>query len=495
MLRTLQKQRLLKMLRPGDPPFKILILDSSTQEILSPILRVSDLRDAGVTAHFLISNARSQIKDVPAFYFISSTELLVGDLEKDMYALYYLNSSSSFKRSELESIADMASGKQIALKIQSVCDQFLQFVSLQEDLFTLNISNSFINRNEPECLRSATMGLFSVFATLNEMPFIVSGSTEIGKMLEQKIKNTKIIKPGVKKPLLIIANRDFDVVTPTRHVMGYVELLHDIFNIKLNKVGNINLDTDSEFFKSNYFSDFPVVAEIVEKDLHNYKKELALRSLTDKSDKSEIQAALENAPHLQKKGEIINSNLNICVKILEEVKKRKLDDFYRMEENFDQSEIMELSTKGNDNDIMRLCISLLNSKNADLVGPILQKRNMSDAVISYFRQEIKNEDGFRSKVKKLIFKKNLPIYTFVEDVLGQIRNQSFQDLTHDPGHTGIFLSEISTIFVYIHGGATYLELKALKELEKIYKVPVILGGSEILNADEMLKQIGLEQQQ
>lgn len=489
MLRTLQKQRLLKMLKPGDPPFKILILDAFTQEILSPILRVSDLRDAGVTAHFLVSNNRSQIKDVPAFYFISSVEGIIGDLEKDMYASYYLNSSSSFKRSELESIADAASRKQVALKVQQVYDQFLQFISLQEDLFTLNISNSFTNRNESECLRFASLGLFSIFVTWNEMPFIVSGNAEIGRMVEQKIRNTKLIRPGVKKPLLIIVNRDFDVVTPTKHVMGYVELMHDIFNVRLNKVEDINLDTDSEFFKANCFSDFPTVADIVGKELHSYKKELALRSLTDKSDKSEIQAALESAPHLQKKGEIVNSNLNICEKILEEVKKRKLDDFYRMEESFDQDEIMDLCSQGNDNDIIRLCISLLNSKNSDLVGPILQKRNINDPVISYFRQEIKSEDGFGSKVKNLIFKKNLPIYSFVENVLGQIKHQNFQDATFDPSHAGIFQSEISRIVVYIHGGATYLELKALKDLERIHKIPIVLGGSEILNADEMLNQV------
>lgn len=493
MLRTLQKQRLIKMLSPENPPFKILILDNLTQEILGPILKVSDLRDAGVTAHFLSTSSRSFINEIPAFYFISNLEPIEKDLNKDLYGSYFINSSFSFKRNELEKIAQIASQKQIALKIQSVFDQFLQFISLQEDLFTFNIKNSFIDRNNNSNLRFCVCGLMSIFSTLNEVPFIVSNDkSELGKMLEQKIRNIKIIKGNIKKPLLIILNREFDVFTPTKHVMGYIELIQDLFNIKLNKneENAINIDPDSEFYKNNLFLDFPIVAETVHKELHNYKKELALRSLNEKSDKSQIQSALANAPHLQKKSEIINSNLTICSKILDLVKNRKISDFYAMEENFDQNEILDLCTNGTENDILRLCIQLLNSKNMDLIDPILEKRGISTKKIEYFRKMVKNEFGFGAKFKNLLFKKNTPIYTFVESVFNQIKNQNFDGLEiFDPNFTGIYQSEISRIVVFINGGATYSELKSLKELENVLKIPIILGGTEILNADEFLRQI------
>ena len=46
------------------------------------------------------------------------------------------------------------------------------------------------------------------------------------------------------------------------------------------------------------------------------------------------------------------------MKILEEVKNRKLDEFYQMEQEFDKDSLMELSEKGTTNDIIRLCISM-----------------------------------------------------------------------------------------------------------------------------------------
>lgn len=506
MLRNLQRQRLIKMLMPDNPPFKVLLLDTNTQSILSPILKISDLRDAGVTAHFLISNSRSQIKDIPAFYFISSADGIVKDLSIDLYASYYLNCSSSFKRSDLEEMAKAASEKQIAFKVQSVYDQFLQFIAVQDDLFTLNISNSFIQRNDPISLRLSAVGLFSLFTTLNEIPFIISKTSlnqssdstlkecEIGHMLETKMRNTKIIKPALKKPLLLILSRDFDLVTPLRHTMGYLELIHDIFNIRLNRASGITIDTDSEFFKNNWFLDFPTVAEIVDKELHNYKKELAVRSLSEKSDKAEIQAALENAPHLQKKNEIVNSNLNICVKVLDEIKKRKLDEFFRMEENLVEDDLIELASNGNENDILRFCITLIGTKHAELIKPILEKRGLPEKILEYF-YEAENDKGgsglagFGSKMKNILFKKNIPVYSYLENAFSQIKNQKFYDKIYDPTNSGIFLTEISRIIVYINGGATYTELKALKEFEKAYKIPVILGGSEIINADSFLDQI------
>lgn len=478
MLRTLQKQKLIKMLSPENPPFKILILDNVTQEILGSILKLSDLRDAGVSVHLLASMARTSIKDAPAFYFISSTEPIERDLSMDLYGSYYLNSSFAFKRSDLEKMAAVASERQIAPKVQSVFDQFLQFVSIQDDMFSLNIENSFIRRGEDAFLRYSVAGLMSVFCTLNEMPFIVTNERELGRMLEQKIKSTKVIKGGVKKTLLIILNRDFDVATPVKHVMGYVELIHDIFNIKLNKADNINIDTDSEFYKANMFLDFSEVASTVESELHSYKKELALRSLNEKSDKKQIHAALESAPHLQKKSEIVNSNLTLCSKILDQVKSRKLDDFYHMEENFDPNEIMELCNHGNHNDILRLCIQLIGSKNADLIDPILQKRKINSGIVSYFLRMIKNEQGLGAKVRSFLFKKSLPIYTQVENIFLQVKSQNFDGLeTYDPSYTGIYQSEISRVIVYINGGATYSELKSLKELEKVMKIPIILGGA------------------
>jgi len=226
----------------------------------------------------------------------------------------------------------------------------------------------------------------------------------------------------------------------------------------------------------------------VERTLHNYKKEMTLRSITEASNKEDIQRALDSAPHLQKQNEIITTNLSICMRILDEIRVRKLDDYYQMEQDFDKSKLMELSDSGTDTDVIRFAISLLSTKNEDLVEPLFEKRKISMDVIEYFRRNMKTMN-LTDKMKRMIFKKAAPICETVENVLNQIKNQAVTWSMDDLAQNGIYISEVSCAVVYIQGGATYGEYRALKELERAWGIPMVLGGSEILNSECFLEQI------
>lgn len=85
-LRQLQKKALLKLLNlnqeedeedsqpndllpevtSGEPVWKFLVFDKLGQDIISSVLRVSDLREAGVTVHMQLKADRQQMEDVPA---------------------------------------------------------------------------------------------------------------------------------------------------------------------------------------------------------------------------------------------------------------------------------------------------------------------------------------------------------------------------------------------------------------------------------------------
>ena len=83
-LRELQKKALLKVLNlnsedepsnsesgefqapSGDPVWKFLVFDKLGQDVISSVLRVSDLREAGVTVHMQLKADRLQMDDVPA---------------------------------------------------------------------------------------------------------------------------------------------------------------------------------------------------------------------------------------------------------------------------------------------------------------------------------------------------------------------------------------------------------------------------------------------
>jgi hypothetical protein len=83
-LREVQKRALLKVLSlnseeeqqqssdllpqpvTGDPVWKFLVFDKLGQDVISSVLRVSDLREAGVTVHMQLKADRLQMEDVPA---------------------------------------------------------------------------------------------------------------------------------------------------------------------------------------------------------------------------------------------------------------------------------------------------------------------------------------------------------------------------------------------------------------------------------------------
>ena len=54
--------------------WKVLIYDKFGQDIISPCLRLGDLRNAGITLHMPLMSSRQPIPDVPAIYFIQPTE-------------------------------------------------------------------------------------------------------------------------------------------------------------------------------------------------------------------------------------------------------------------------------------------------------------------------------------------------------------------------------------------------------------------------------------
>lgn len=52
------------------PIWKLFIMDAAAQRIVSPILKVNDLREHGVTLFLHFNAEREPVEDVPAVYFV-----------------------------------------------------------------------------------------------------------------------------------------------------------------------------------------------------------------------------------------------------------------------------------------------------------------------------------------------------------------------------------------------------------------------------------------
>ncbi len=93
----------------GELIWKVLVFDDLGMQIVSSVLRVSDLRSLGVTMHMHLSANRHRIEDVPVIYLVEPTaanlNAITGDLQKGLYSPAYINFLSSIPRPLLEDFA------------------------------------------------------------------------------------------------------------------------------------------------------------------------------------------------------------------------------------------------------------------------------------------------------------------------------------------------------------------------------------------------------
>ncbi|KAL0265875.1 UNVERIFIED_CONTAM: hypothetical protein PYX00_011592 [Menopon gallinae] len=512
MLRTCQRKRVIGFLSPGtQSPWKVLVLDSRTQDIISPLLHVNELRECNITAHFLLETKRGRVRDTPAIYFVEETEknidTIARDVLDDTYSEYHINFTGAIRRPLLERLATALSEKGRGLFVRSIFDQYMNFVALQENLFTLHRKNTF---SDPVDSGAIVQALFGVFLTLGEAPFIVpQGDSELGERLLKLIRSTKLLRDTRKKPLLILIDRQFDIRSPVEHVWTYSSLIKDLLPFDQNKVflkaenKTLELDPADDFWMKNSEEYFPVVAERVERELVDYKKEMALRCVDEKSDKKKIEEALEKAPELVRKKAAMHTHMSICLALVDLIKKRSIDDFYKIERSsFKKQDLLEISEKGEGEDILRLAISMLRSDNASVVETLLQKRKVDTRILKFFRgaeaAEQRSGTSYRQvvssimgSVKKLLPVSNeSPLSKHVEGILSSIKGQDTEELgILNPFGQRCFEKEISRVIVFCNGGGTYTELKSLNELGKKLGLEMIYGTTEVINSADFLEQV------
>ncbi|XP_078593505.1 sec1 family domain-containing protein 1-like [Branchiostoma floridae x Branchiostoma japonicum] len=311
-----------------EPVWKVLVYDRFGQDIISPILSVPELRDMGVTLHLLLHSDRDPIPDVPAVYFVMPSEenvqRICQDLRNQLYESYYLNFISAVSRQRLEDMASAALQAGTVPQISKVFDQYLNFITLEDDMFTLRhsqnreaISYYAINKGDVQDLEmEASMdaivdSLFSVFVTLGTVPIIRSPRGNAAEMVAEKLdkklrenirdsRNSLFTSDSLQagqfsfqRPLLVILDRNLDLATPLHHTWTYQALAHDVLDLQLNRVmveeptgdksspgarpkkkaKSYDLNFTDKFWQSHKGSPFPEVAEAVQRELEEYRSQ------------------------------------------------------------------------------------------------------------------------------------------------------------------------------------------------------------------------------
>lgn len=386
---------------------------------------------------------RDPIPDVPVVYLVVPNEenimRICQDLRNQIYDHYYFNFISPISRQKLEDLASTALQSNCTKTVHRVFDQYLNFISLEDDLFVLKHQNSetisyyAINRGDVQdteidsVMNHIVESLFSLFVTLGVVPIIRSQKDNAAEMVAQKLdkkirENLKDVRNNLfttstsgdnfqqgniplsfQRPLLVLLDRNMDMATPLHHTWTYQALTHDVLDLKLNQIKiqdsdstdkNINggtrpkrsnvkvfdLNPSDKFWQQHKGSPFPQVAEAVQEELESYraseeevkrlKTEMGLdnnvpdETITLLSDNTaKLTSAVSSLPELLEKKRIIDMHTTIATSILDQIKHRKLDTYFEIEEkimsktmldNKSLNEILLDPNSGSTSDKMRL---------------------------------------------------------------------------------------------------------------------------------------------
>ncbi|KAF4582235.1 SNARE docking complex subunit [Ophiocordyceps camponoti-floridani] len=440
----------------GNPIWKVLVFDDLGRDVISSVMRVSDLRSMGITMHMHISTSRHPIPDVPVIYLVEpnarNLQGITSDLQRGLYSPAYINFLSSLPRVLLEDFASQTASAGTSDQIAQLFDQYLNFIVAEPDLFSLGMQkqhtywalNSAKTSDEEleTVVDRVVSGLFSVVVTMGVIPIIRcpkgAAAEMVAARLDRKLRdhilNSKDnLFSGPRqatpssRPVLVLLDRNVDLIPMLSHSWTYQSLVHDVLDMKLNRISietkdennpakstkkSYDLNANDFFWAKNAGVPFPQVAEDIDAELTKYKEDTA--SITKKTGVTDLEdlqadtsasaqhlkAAITLLPEMRERKSTLDMHMNILAALLSGIKDRQLDNFFQVEENVmkqPKSQMMDLikdDNKGTDaTDKLRLFIIWFLSTEQEVsrtdfeaLGKALEAAGADVSCLAYIRQ-------------------------------------------------------------------------------------------------------------
>jgi hypothetical protein len=375
--------------------WKVLVYDAECRDIISPLMNLGSLRQKGVTLHMLLDAKREPIVDAPAVYFVRPTEenlaRITQDCSNKLYRTFHLHFVTRIERPLLESFARGLVEAKATDAVAKIYDEYLDLISLEPTLFSLNMRNSFVAYNDAgvsdaeihRFMGSMSMGLLSMVRTAGVVPYIRAPRNGAAEMLANQFCNSLRENLGPRgpahallaqnivtdrpRPLMLIFDRTVDLTPPLLHTSTYQALVDDLLEHALNRVTvevdakaggaakkkTYDLNTEADPFYAQYAgAPFPEAVEANEQHLASVsKREAEIRSRPGGNSvalpvgrlmagetqggaagETDLSQAIESLPDILAKKKSLEAHTSILQSVMSEVAAREVPSFFELEQ-------------------------------------------------------------------------------------------------------------------------------------------------------------------
>ncbi|NWR39930.1 VPS45 protein, partial [Tachuris rubrigastra] len=464
-----------------------------------------------------------------------NVELLVQELRRPKYSVYFIYFSNVISKSDVKALAE-ADEQEVVAEVQEF---YGDYIAVNPHVFSLNILGCCRGRSwDPAQLARTTQGLTALLLSLKKCPMIrYQLSSEPAKRLAECVKQviTKEyelfdFRRTEVPPLLLILDRSDDAITPLLNQWTYQAMVHELLGINnnridLSRVPGISKDLrevvlsaeNDEFYANNMYLNFAEIGTNIKNLMEDFqrrkpKEQQKLESIAD------MKAFVENYPQFKKMSGTVSKHVTVVGELSRLVAERNLLEVSEVEQELacqsDHSSALQVlhPRPGSGSLVPSLpwggssvsCgvghwmwnrSSLLGSDGDDswADGSCPLPAQLVSAVVEYGGKRVRGSDLFGPKDAVAITKQFLKglkgienVYTqhqpLLQETLDQLIKGKLKDSQYPYLGPNTLRDRPQDIVVFLIGGATYEEALAVYNLNRSNPgVRIVLGGTTIHN--------------
>ena len=530
---------------------KVLLLDDETTPIISLALSQSEILKEEVYLFEKINqDKREAMPHLQAICFFRPTEDTLEALKKELrnpkYGTYYLFFTNTVNENYLRQIA-YADELEV---IKEVHEFYADFYAVNPDTFHLNLTGpGVLDSNQPSWsshLGRITDGLAACLLSLKIRPVVRAQRTsslaiQVGQAIKSRIENSSTFHVGTKAnaPLLLIMDRCEDPVTPLLTAWTYQAMLHQLLNMKNNRMDLSHVpsirdelkqvvvsSTQDDFYKAHMYDDFGDLGVAIKDFVDRFQEETNSNSKLESIE--DIKRFVEKYPDFRKTSGSVSKHVALMGELQRVTQSRKLLTVSPVEQELacheDHSAAVEavrelLNTPGgiDKGDALRVVLLYAlryasNTSNCmeEFVNILLRTYQIPDyhlVVIRLLREWcspnkrsqgldlLENQNWLSSMSSKMkrglvgvsnIFTQHEPLLKKITTLLKEqkLDSQAYPYVVGQPPR-----NPPTEVIIFVVGGITYEEAAMVNALNKVDGFSYVLGGTGMVRPDEFLSDV------